>query len=73
MFSKLFKKHKKELKDLIDFKYDDKSVNISINLKEASQEVKSYLELIIEELEDEDFALFNDNILIIPHNNISVI
>jgi SNF2 family DNA or RNA helicase/HJR/Mrr/RecB family endonuclease len=70
MFSKLFKKHKKELKDLIDFKYDDKSVNIYIKLKEASQEVKSYLELIIEELEDEDIALFNDNILTIPHNNI---
>lgn len=70
MFSKLFKKHKKELKDLIDFKYDDKSVNIFINLKEASQEVKSYLELIIEELEDEDIALFSDNILTIPHNNI---
>jgi SNF2 family DNA or RNA helicase/HJR/Mrr/RecB family endonuclease len=70
VFSKLFKKHKKELKDLIDFKYDDKAVNIFINLKEASLEVKSYLELIIEELEDEDTALFNDNTLTIPHNNI---
>jgi len=70
MFSKLFKKHKKELKDLIEFKYDDKSVNISINLDEASQEVKSYLELIIEELVDEDIAFFNESILTIPHKNI---
>ena len=70
MFSKLFKKHKKELKDLINFKYDDKSVNIFINLKEAKQEVKSYLELIIEELEDEDIALFDDSILTIAHKNI---
>jgi len=70
MFSKLFKKYKKELKDLIEFKYDNKSVDISINLKEASQEVKSYLELIIEELEDEDIAVFNNEILTIPHKSI---
>ena len=70
MFSKLFKKHKKELKDLIDFQYDDKSVNITISLNEATPEVKSYLELIIEELEDEDIAVFSDNILTIPHKNI---
>jgi len=70
MFSKLFKKHKKELKDLIDFKYDDKSVNITINLNDASLEVKSYLELVIEELEDEDIGIFKNNILVIPHKNV---
>ena len=70
MFSKLFKKHKKELKDLIDFKYDDLAVNISIYLKESSQEVRSYLELIIEELEDEEIALFENSILTIKHQNI---
>jgi len=70
MFSRFFKKNKKEFKDLIDFKYDDRSVNIFINLNEATQEVKNYLELIIEELEDEDIALFNDNVLTIHHNNI---
>ncbi len=70
MFTKLFKKHKKELKDLIKFKYNEKSVNIFMNLKEVSQEVKSYLELIIEELEDEDIALFSNDILTIPHNNV---
>ena len=70
MLSKLFKKHKKELKDLIDFKYDDKSVNIAISLNEATPEVKSYLELIIEELEDEDIAVFSNDVLTIPHKNI---
>ena len=70
MFSKLFKKHKKELKDLIGFKYDEKSVSILMNFQEASQEVKSYLELIIEEFEDEGIAIFNDNTLTILHENI---
>lgn len=70
MFSKLFKKHKKELKDLIEFKYDDTSVKIAINLNDASFEVKSYLELIIEELVDEEIGIFNNNILTISHKNI---
>jgi len=70
MFLKLFKKHKKELKELIEFNYDEKSINISIKLKEATQEVKSYLELVIEELEDEDIAVFADGTLIIPHKSV---
>jgi len=70
MFSRFFKKKQKELKDLIEFKYNDKSVKIHINLKDASFEVKSYLELIIEELIDEDIASFDDAILSIPHKKV---
>lgn len=73
MFSRFFKKHKKEFKDLIEFKYNDKSVNISLDLEEATAEVKSYLELIIEELEDEDIVVFDGTTLTVPHKNISQI
>jgi len=70
MFSKFFKKKQKELKNLIGFSYNDRTVNVAINLNDATKEVKSYLELIIEELEDENVAVFDDSVLIIPHENI---
>jgi hypothetical protein len=73
VFSKFFKKKRKELKELILFEYDNDSINISLKLNEASPEVKSYLELIIEELVDEDIATFDKNILTIPHKNVDQI
>lgn len=73
MFSRFFKKYKKEFKDLIEFKYDNKSVNISLHLEKATAEVKNYLELIIEELEDENIIVFDGTTLTVPHKNIAQI
>ena len=70
MFSKFLKKKQKELKEIIEFKYDDNHINILLNLNQASKEVKSYLELIIEDLEDEEIAIYNNNILSFNHKNI---
>lgn len=70
LFSKLFKKHSKELKELLSFAYDEKAVFITINLDEAKITLKRYLELVIDELVSEDVLSFANNTLTIPHKNI---
>ena len=70
MFSKFFKKKQKELNELTDFNYTIDTINISIDIEQASNDVRTYLELIIEELIDENLVTFSDGIIKINHKDV---
>ena len=70
MFSKFFKKKQKELNELTDFNYTIDTINISIDIEQASNDVSTYLELIIEELIDENLVTFSDGIIKINHKDV---
>ena len=67
ILNKLFSKFKKEIKDSIQFNYDDNYIYIQIDFENLNIDIKNFIEMSIFDLED--IIQRENNIFKIEHQN----